>query len=408
MAALGAVLTIFFNVSAVSPWLLPASAMGGAAFGVLLVRRGPRRPGPRVTSCWRGDPQHGRLGWSRLGPQPRPSPGRPPRSPPGSWDRWPTAAFSTCALPCRSCSPAPWSCWRPARASTRPDPGRDRRTRPRRFPRGHPGPHRRWRGPRLRGGGGRDRCDRLRRADCAPPRAQAVGQPAEPPACSERPGGCGAAAGGRYPGSPHAEAEEVHVGVAMAVLGAPCSPPAGLYEILRARPARTPGGWKSLRPARLEARLRRRRATPAPKATATAIFKGQWRRSTLGYGAELRAKTPAFEQLTVRSRCSGAACSTTPGGSTYPVPGDRWRGCPAVMRRRGQRRPAVCRPDAQDGRRCGAAADDNAAPAPCNPPPQAPVGHAASSAKKTPRPPSSSARRSKPGYRPPATALQML
>jgi iron complex transport system permease protein len=37
MAALGAVLTIFFDVSAVSPWLLPASAMAGAAFGVVLL-----------------------------------------------------------------------------------------------------------------------------------------------------------------------------------------------------------------------------------------------------------------------------------------------------------------------------------------------------------------------------------
>jgi iron complex transport system permease protein len=37
MAALGAVATIFFNVSAVSPWLLPASAMTGAGLGVVLL-----------------------------------------------------------------------------------------------------------------------------------------------------------------------------------------------------------------------------------------------------------------------------------------------------------------------------------------------------------------------------------
>jgi iron complex transport system permease protein len=37
MAALGAVLTLFFNLAVASPWLLPAFAMAGAAIGVILL-----------------------------------------------------------------------------------------------------------------------------------------------------------------------------------------------------------------------------------------------------------------------------------------------------------------------------------------------------------------------------------
>jgi iron complex transport system permease protein len=37
MAALGAVLTLYFNLAAASPWMLPAFAMAGAAIGVVLL-----------------------------------------------------------------------------------------------------------------------------------------------------------------------------------------------------------------------------------------------------------------------------------------------------------------------------------------------------------------------------------